>query len=280
MLRLAGVGPGDVIDGRYRVEAVLANGSRTCVVSAVHVPTDKRCAIKLLDSEHARKHPASVRRFAQEARLCAMVASDHVVGTLDFGVLPDGGHYHAMELLAGHTLAASLEHGPLDPVFAVEYLTQVCEGLTHVHALGIVHRDLRPANLFVASRPGAAPIVKLISFGIAQKRVVTVEATPSAPIGTPSYMSPEQWNGKRDVDARSDIWSLGITLYELLAGRVPFQAPSLAALVVRIADDTHAPLQAIPRALAAIVDRCLAKDRDARYQSVTEIAGALAAVFQ
>jgi serine/threonine-protein kinase len=184
-----------------------------------------------------------------------------------------------MELLDGRDLAGIIgEAGPLGVPLASGLVVQACQALSEAHGLGIVHRDLKPSNLFLASREDGTPSIKLLDFGLAR-----VERDPDqaimragAALGTPSYMAPEQMRSARDLDRRADIWALGVVLHELLSGRRPFPADDYAELCVQVAVERPAPLTGVPPEISAIVLRCLEKDPAHRFQSVVELAGALA----
>jgi serine/threonine-protein kinase len=189
-----------------------------------------------------------------------------------------------MELLEGEDLEHVLaRRGPLPPAEAVDFLLQAGEAIAEAHALGIVHRDLKPANLFLARRPSGPPVVKVLDFGIskaplsAKEKALTQDA---ALMGSPAYMSPEQMKASRDVDARSDIWSLGVVLHELLTGGLPFPGDSVATLITATLHDRHLPLSAyrpdLPHALQHVVDGCLEKDPARRFATVAALARALA----
>jgi serine/threonine-protein kinase len=256
------------------------------VVQATHVQLEERVAVKFLLDEYA-KHPESSARFLREARAAVKIKSEHVARVIDVGTLESGAPYMVMEFLSGRDLSAVLEaQGALPISDAVDYILQACEAIAEAHAAGIVHRDLKPANLFLTRRADDSPVIKVLDFGIS-KVVVPSDSGPdmsltktSAMMGSPLYMSPEQMRSARDVDARSDIWSLGAILYELLCGAVPFGAESLPELCAKILTDPPQPLSerqsSVPIALSAAIMRCLEKKRDARYPTVAELAIALA----
>ncbi|MGE0870015.1 MAG: protein kinase [Kofleriaceae bacterium] len=273
--------PGEVIDGKYRIEVRLGEGGMGRVLAASHLAIGSTVAIKVLKSS-ALSYPEVPKRFMREARAAGRLRSEHVVRVMDVGQLDSGEPYMVMEMLHGSDLATQLANGPIPSALAVEYIVQACEGLAEAHALGMVHRDIKPANLFVTRRSNGAPLIKLLDFGIATAATGDIDhglTTTQSVIGSPSYMSPEQLRAARDVDPRSDIWSLGVTLYELLSMRQPFVAPTLTALSLMIVGDPHPPLRHIDPALHAVLDRCLAKNRDDRFQSVAELARALAPLF-
>jgi hypothetical protein len=281
MLDSIRVGPGDVIDSKYRIEAQLGEGGMGRVLSATHLVLGSSVAIKVLKQD-ALAHAEVPIRFMREAKAASRLRNEHVVRVTDIGQLSTGEPYMVMEMLHGYDLATRLQKGALEPARAVEYIVQACEGLAEAHALGMVHRDVKPANLFVTQRSNGTPLVKVLDFGIATAAIDSVDhrlTTTQSVIGSPSYMSPEQLRATRDVDARSDVWSLGVTLYELLADRQPFSAPTITALSLKIVSDPHAPIAGIPLELMAILDKCLEKDRENRFASVGELVKALARVF-
>jgi serine/threonine protein kinase len=270
---------GDVIDGKYRVEALIGEGGMGRVVAATHLAIGNTVAIKILKKE-ALATPEVPKRFLREARAAGRLRSEHVVKVVDLGTLPTGEPFMVMEMLHGKDLGQHLEQGGPVPIpFAIECVVQACEGLAEAHSHGMVHRDIKPANLFVTHRPNGAPLVKVLDFGIATAAAGDFDhrltATQSV-MGSPSYMSPEQLKAARDVDARSDIWALGVTLYEVISGKQPFVGASLTALSISIVSDPHRPLVGVPRELVSIIDRCLAKDVSARFSNVAELSAALA----
>jgi serine/threonine-protein kinase len=269
--------------GKYRVDRILGAGGIGIIVAAHHLQLDERVAIKFLlpDALHS---PDVVARFAQEARAAVKIKSEHVVRVIDVGTLPTGSPYMVMEYLDGADLSAILsKRGPMPVDEVVELVLQACEALAEAHAIGIVHRDLKPANLFSIARADGSASVKVLDFGIS--KVTTPGADmgmtkTSAIVGSPLYMSPEQMRSAKSVDPRTDIWSLGAILYELLSGHPPFTGESLPELCVNIMNTAPAPLHTLradlPPRLEAVILRCLEKDRQNRYANVAELAVALA----
>jgi eukaryotic-like serine/threonine-protein kinase len=257
------------------------------VVAATHIELEERVAIKFL-LPAALKQPELVSRFAREARAAVRIKSEHVARVTDVGTLTSGAPYMVMEYLEGHDLGAlARSHGPMPIDQAVEYVLQACEAVAEAHVLGIVHRDLKPSNLFVTRRADATPVVKVLDFGISKvkpragsKSDDAAVTQTSSVIGSPLYMSPEQMESTRDVDARSDIWSLGTILYELISGACPFDAPTMPQLVAKILRGTPAPLRShrpdAPPEFEAVIMRCLEKDPDDRYATIADLALALA----
>ncbi len=273
--------PGQVIADKYRVERVLGEGGMGYVVAAHHLKLDQRVALKFLKPE-ALKHPHVVQRFAREARAAAKIRGEHVARVIDVGDLPSGAPYIVMEHLDGEDLAHRLhQRGPLPVAEAVGYMLEVCEALAEAHAAGIVHRDLKPPNLFLARSAGRIPIIKVLDFGISKSLGEDAETgrnltSTSMVMGTPHYMSPEQLRASRDVDARSDIWALGVVLFELLTGQPPFDGENTTAVITAIvADEPRGLLELLPDAppgLWGVIRRCLAKPRAERYANVLELA--------
>ncbi len=276
---------GQILAGKFRIERILGQGGMGVVVAATHIQLDERVALKFLLPE-ALANPEAVARFAREARAAVKIKSEHVARVSDVGTLESGSPYMVMEYLDGQDLADWVRSaGAMRPVDAVEFVLQACEAIAEAHALGIVHRDLKPANLFVTTRVDGTPCVKVLDFGIS--KLTTPGSTSdmgmtrtSTVMGSPLYMSPEQMSSTRSVDARTDIWALGIILYEVLSGRVPFEAETMPQLCGMILQDPPRPLRElrpdVPPGLEAVILRCLEKNRDARFSSVAELAAALA----
>lgn len=269
------VTPGDTVGGRYVVEEVLGKGGMGVVVAARHEPLGHRVAMKLMSPTVAANAEA-LERFSREARVIASLESDHVVRVTDFGMFA-GAPYMVMELLTGRDLRAELHLREKLPVTeAVDYAIQAADGLFAAHEKGIVHRDVKLANLFLTTRPDGQRSVKVLDFGISKLQSEAnedVELTRTAStLGSPMYMSPEQIRDPRKVDARTDVWSLGIVLYKLLSGRAPFEGQSANALSAAISADSPPPLLDIPAGLNAIVLGCLEKSPARRIPSVTVLA--------
>jgi serine/threonine protein kinase len=281
----AGVQPGQILLGKFRIERVLGMGGMGVVVAATHVTLEERVAIKFLLPQ-ALSSGEAVARFLREARAAVRIKSEHVARVTDVGQLETGAPYMIMEYLDGADLGSVVQHqGALSIEESVEYVLQACEALAEAHALGIVHRDLKPANLFLVRRADGTPSVKVLDFGIS--KTTGLDGSNSdlgmtktqTVMGSPLYMSPEQMVSARDVDARTDLWALGAILYELLTGKVPFQANTITQLCAMILQQEAPALRNsrpdAPEPLQGIITRCLQKDRNARYPSVAEFAQAL-----
>jgi eukaryotic-like serine/threonine-protein kinase len=280
------VAVGQVIADKYLVERVIGEGGMGVVVAARHVELDERFAIKFLLPE-ALDNAEAVARFAREARASVKIKSEHVARTLDVGRLESGAPYMVMEYLEGMDLATRIvQSGPLPIEQAVVFVLETCEALADAHAMGIIHRDLKPSNLFVIRRTDGTESIKLLDFGISK-----ITRTPNsrsgldmtrtaAIMGSPLYMSPEQLTSSRDVDARTDIWSLGATLFELLTGKPPFVAETIAELGAKVLTYRTPSVRErrpdVPEALDLVIQLCLAKKAKDRWLNVAELAAALA----
>ena len=266
---------GSVIGGRFRIDQILGAGGMGIVVAATHLELAHRVAIKFLHDEMAAS-PTIVERFLREARAVVSLRTEHVCRVTDVGRTDSGAPYIVMELLDGSDLQRAVMKQPLPVTTAVEYVMQACIALAEAHRAGIIHRDLKPANLFVTRRLDGGPLVKVLDFGIAKALAETgAQLTQQAAMGSPGYMSPEQLQSARDVDVRTDIWALGVTLYQLLAGRLPFAAATATEIAIRVANDPPDPLD-VDAKLHAIISRCLDKDRTRRYADVADLCVELA----
>ena len=281
-IEAAGVKAGDILAGKYRVDRVLGVGGMGVVVAAHHLHLDEHVAIKFLLPQ-ALANAEAVARFDREARAAVKIKSEHVARVIDVGKLDNGAPYMVMEYLDGRDLSAWLaERGPLPVQQAVEFVLQACEAIAEAHAMGVVHRDLKPANLYCIRRPDGALSIKVLDFGISKATGPggSMGMTKTqAVMGSPLYMSPEQMESSKGVDPRADIWALGIILFELVTGRVPFEGEAITELVLKIVT-AQPPLltgmvPGITPALDPIIQRCLAKNRDHRYPSVAELANDL-----
>lgn len=275
---------GELIADKYRVVEILAAGGMGVVVAAEHVQLGQRYAVKFLLSD--AQHAQSVERFLREARAAACIESTRVCRVFDCGTLPDGSPYMVMEHLVGHDLGHELKtRGRLPVGETVDLLLQALEGIAEAHAVGIVHRDLKPSNLFLCQKPGRAREVKVLDFGIS-KLMATDESTEedltatATMLGSPRYMSPEQVQNAKNVDARTDIWSLGVILYQLLDGRSPFAGTTMGETIGKVLLHVPPPIREtrsdVPDGIGQVIDRCLERDRERRYRNVAELALALA----
>jgi serine/threonine-protein kinase len=274
--------PGTLLAGKYRVAHTLGRGGMGLVVAADHVELRTTVAIKVLSDKYAGRADI-VERFLREARASAQLRSDHVCRVFDVDRLETGVPYIVMELLVGRDLAKLLRvSGPVDIATATDYVLQACDAVREAHAAGIVHRDLKPGNLFLTQRRDGAPLVKVLDFGVAKAQSETELSLTGeqAVVGSPTYMAPEQIRASKTAEPRSDIWSLGVILYELVAGYPPFQGATIGDLAVRVATEPFPPLQHAPIGYAMIVARCLEKEPDHRFQSIDELAAALTACVE
>jgi serine/threonine protein kinase len=272
-----GVQVGQVFLGKYRVESILGHGAMGIVAKCTHLTLNEAIAIKMLRKEVLSDRDAH-ERFMREAQAAAKLRSEYVARVTDVGTFENNVPYIVMEFLDGLDLDALLdERGALQAPWASELMLQAAEALAEAHSINIVHRDVKPSNLFVTWRPDGSALIKVLDFGISKSVVDTdlsLTQTQSL-LGTPAYMSPEQMRSARMVDARSDIWSLGTVFYELLENRKPFEADSFSEMCVKVAVDPPAPMVNAPVELQDIVLRCLAKAPEQRYQTMGELGHAL-----
>ncbi len=272
---------GTVLGRRYRIDELIAEGGMGTVYRGWHVLLEQVIAIKVMRPEHAQ-HPRSVARFLSEARAMAQLRGMHAVRVLDIGSIEGGPPYMVLEYLDGRDLRTMLdEDGPLPVAQAIDYLLQTCEGLAEAHALGMVHRDLKPENLFSIRLPDDTEVLKIIDFGISKRaNGDRNQALGGQGLGSPGYMSPEQMASPDRVDARADIWSLGVLLFELLTGTMPFGTGSVPQVCYRVLcqepNSLRSQRKELPRELENVLARCLSKSPEGRYANVRELAEALA----
>jgi len=273
---------GEVLAGKYKVENVLGVGGMGVVVAARHMQLEQRVALKFLRPE-AMQSKEAVERFLREARNAVRLRSEHVAKVTDVGTLDSGAPYMVMEFLDGADLSQIVQAtGSITIEEAVYFVLQACEAIAEAHSLGIIHRDLKPQNLFVTRRVDGKPLVKVLDFGISKtldtQSGLSLTRTSSI-MGSPLYMSPEQMRSSKNVDQRADIWALGVILYELLTGHVPFEAESVPELCLKVVQDEPTPPKSerpqIPEGLNAVVLKCLEKTSSNRFSNVAELAAAL-----
>lgn len=274
-----GLRASELIDGRYRIIEAIGRGGMGSVYRAEHIGLGRMFAIKLLRSEYCQE-AAMVRRFQRESRMAASIESEHVVGIVDTGQLGDGRPYFVMELLSGSNLRAELaRETSLSPVRAVNIALDVCHGLQRAHALGLVHRDLKPENLFLTRGDDGREVVKILDFGVA-KSEDTVTTQPGALVGTVRYMAPEQVGLDVPLGPATDIYSLGVIVYEGLCGTAPFAADTVERTLYRVMTANAEPLServpGLPAALSDVVAKALSRDSNQRFQSARAFADALA----
>ena len=275
---------GDIIDGKYELVRLIGQGGMGSVWEGRHVQIGRRAALKFLHPQVA--HNAEIAsRFLREAQAAAAIGSDHIVDIYDVGQLPNGAPYLVMEYLDGEDLASVLKReGRLEPARAVEVILQLCEALEPAHERGIVHRDLKPANLILVHHSKLGQWLKVLDFGIAkvqaelsgQSRSLTKTGST---MGTPFYMAPEQFQRAKHVEHWADIYSAGVILYQLLSGRLPFEADTYEELIVAVVTEEPVPLRearpGIDVGLESVVMRSISRDAKARFGGMKELAEAL-----
>jgi len=281
----ASVVEGQVVADRFRVGECIGQGGMGAVYAATHVQLGHRVALKVMSPTLASTAEA-VSRFLNEARAAAHIASEHVVRVSDVGTLPGGVPFLAMEYLEGEDLSALVKKDGRIPIAeAIDLVLEALEGIAHAHALGIVHRDLKLSNLFLARRLDGTRGVKVLDFGISKMApslgVPAEQSTVTGVVmGTPQYMAPEQLRNSKTVDARADIWAVGVILFNLLTGDLPFEGESLAELILAISMGERPSLRSkrseVPVGLEQVVMRCLERDRESRWSDAASLARALA----
>ena len=274
------VSPGDLVSGKYRLLRQLGRGGMGSVWAARNELTDRDFAIKFLLPELAQNRDA-LHRFFLEARACGQIKHPAVVAVYDMGQAEDGTPYLVMELMEGegldHRLARS---GAFRPGEAAAFVAFIARGLEEAHVRGLVHRDLKPGNVFFAIDDRGDVVPKVLDFGVSKATALAdpkfVRTNTGAVLGSPAYMSPEQARGDEDIDGRSDVWSLGVILYETLTGRPPFEGANYNQLMVNILMERHTPAielnPAIGAELSELIDQTLHKDRDKRIRTARELA--------
>jgi len=276
----APIEPGTILAGKYQVDKVLGEGGMGVVVAATDTQLERRVAIKFLLPEYAQHHEAG-QRFMREARAAVKIQSEHIARVIDVNRMDNGSPYMVMEYLHGGDLSDVLQkRGPLPVEEATSFVLQACEAIAEAHSYGIVHRDLKPANLFLAQQPDGSSKIKVLDFGIS-KMTIQGSTDPSltrtsSMMGSPLYMSPEQMRSTRNVDARADIWALGVILYELLSATPPFNGESIPTLSAKILLEEPEPLRArrpdVPLELERVILRTLRKDPADRFPTISELA--------
>ncbi len=278
--------PGQVIDEKYQILRLLGTGGMGAVYEGENVRIKRRVAIKVL---HASVSSAAdnVARFEREAQAAGRIGSEHICEVLDLGVLPDESRYMVMEYLDGETLSQRIKkNGRLAPAQSIPLMAQVLDALGAAHAAGIVHRDLKPDNIFILpNKAGRTDFIKILDFGVSKFSQMSGEefnvTRAGAVVGTPYYMSPEQARGMGTVDARSDIYALGVVLYQATTGQVPFRAETFNELLFKIALELPPPPQQFVPDLdsdfAGIIQRAMAREQAHRFQSCAEFKDALLA---
>jgi serine/threonine protein kinase len=271
------------IAGKYRMVRLLGEGGMGAVYEAEHATTGRRLAVKLITVHTGKNKHEVVTRFEREARVAGTLDTEHIAQVIDSGEDTNlGMPFMVMELLQGEDLQILIDRlGPLPPALAVRIAAQACVGLRQAHQAGIIHRDVKPANLFLTTSKTGQSMIKVLDFGLAKSDADPdlVQSGVMHSLGTPQYMSPEQIRGG-SVDARTDVWSLGATLYELLAGRPAFDGASGVIVFARILQGNTTPLKSIrpevSEGLVAIIDRCLMRNPGERFASMSDLALALA----
>ncbi len=270
---------GEILDGRYEILRLLGRGGMGAVYEARHAGTQRQVAVKVIDDAVRDQAPDSLARFDREARAAGSIDSQHIAQVLDLGACPITGRpYMVMEYLDGEDLQHLLDRvRVLPPDVALRIAAQVCRGLSRAHAAGVVHRDVKPAILFLARRDEGEIVVKILDFGIAKlQRGAVVRSgnltETGSLLGSPRYLAPEQARASKSVDPRADLWSLGVVLYRALSGHTVHEATTaMVELLMKICTEPPLPVQdlapwVLPEA-AAVVERALRIAPDARYPS-------------
>jgi serine/threonine-protein kinase len=277
--------PGDLIAGKYKIERILGKGGVGVVVAARDTQLQRKVAVKFLRTR-GMSFPGAKERFLREAQAAVAIHSEHVARVIEFGTLDTGAPFIVMEYLTGIDLGDMLERsGPMPIAQAVDFVLQAGEAIAEAHSLGIIHRDLKPPNLFLAERPDGTSTVKVLDFGLStapwsvgEGKVDSLTSTDMV-AGSPHFMSPEQVRSLKHVDVHTDIWALGVILYQLVSDALPFDAEAVTGVIAKILTDPPMPLAArrpdVPAGLEAVILKCLEKPVERRTSSVAELALAL-----
>ena len=276
---------GSVVDGKYRVDRVLGRGAMGVVVQATHEQLGERVALKFLRYRAKTGTEDFQQRFKREAKVSAMLKNEHITRVIDVGLWQGRVPYMVMDYLNGTDLREVMKStGQLQVGTAIDYTVQICVGIAEAHAAGIVHRDLKPSNLFVTKRPDGSDLVKILDFGISKWRAGESDldelTQTGVVLGSPKYMAPEQLFGSADVDARADVWSIGAILYEMLAGKPPFDLPTFTRICAELSTNNPPPplgirCEDVTPELEAVVMKCFERDPNKRTPDVSELAGSL-----
>jgi serine/threonine protein kinase len=276
-----GIEPGQIIDERYRIERAIGMGGMGAVFEAHHLNLNQKVALKFILPEFA-KDPTVVDRFTREGRAASRLLNEHTCRVFDLGKTKEGIPFLVLECLQGESVEKRFHReGPFSPDIAFPIVQQALLALHEAHQLGIVHRDIKPANLFFARRNNGSEVVKVLDFGIAKSIHPDIEAglqSTSARVllGSPMYMAPEQISNGGIVDSRTDIWAIGVTLYQFLTGRLPFVDDDLVKLMYGIQTAVAPPLKKnLAPEVDALVLKCLSKSKDDRFATVMELHNAL-----
>jgi serine/threonine-protein kinase len=276
---------GNRVDGKYLIQSLLGQGGMGSVYQAEHTSTGRRCAVKVINAGELTKDPQVLSRFEREARAAGAIDTQHITQVLDAGVDRESGlPFMAMEFLEGEDLQRMLKRvGPVSPDLTLRVVAQACLGLEKAHKAKVVHRDIKPHNLFLARRDAGEVVVKLLDFGIAKVKMDQAQTKEGADLtrtgnllGSPLYVSPEQARGKRQIDHRTDIYSLGAVAYQMVCGRTPYEhATALGELILMVCTEPPAPVQDhapwVPPAVAELIHKCLRKNPDERFQTAGEL---------
>ncbi|MEO7035699.1 MAG: protein kinase [Polyangiaceae bacterium] len=276
---------GQIIEGKYRIARLIGEGGMGSVYEGENTLIRRRVAIKVLHAHSVS--PETVMRFEREAQAAGCIGSDHILEVLDLGSLPNGDRFMVMEFLDGETLGARMSKGRIDPVQVVSIMRQVLVGLQAAHAASIIHRDLKPDNIFILREKAGRPdFAKIIDFGISKFNALGGDMSMTrtgAVMGTPYYMSPEQAQGTQGIDGRSDVYSLGVIMYEALAGAVPFDGDTFNELMFKIVLSNPRPLQQmaphLDPQLVGLVEQAMSRSLDGRFQSAEQMIQAIDSQF-